>query len=70
MFHLQEKVLRCSNQAGMNVWDESYILDENSQKEGHYSVFPQSENLLEILLLKTNSDADSYESIICITFPC
>lgn len=36
----------------MNVWDESYILDEKYQKGGHYSVFPQMENLLEIFLLK------------------
>lgn len=34
------------------MWDESYILDENSKKEGHYSGFLQSENLLEIFLLK------------------
>lgn len=34
------------------MWDESYILDENSKKEGHYSGFFQSENLLEIFLMK------------------
>lgn len=34
------------------MWDESYILNDNSKKEGHYSVFFQSENLLEIFLLK------------------
>lgn len=54
----------------MNVRGVNCILEENYQKGGQYSVFPQSENLLEIFLLKTNSDVDSYESFICLTFPC
>lgn len=52
IFHLQQKLLCWPDQAGMSVWDKSYILDENYQEGVRYSVFPQSENLLEIFLLE------------------
>lgn len=65
----RKKLLCCSYQAGTSVWDQSYVLNENYQKGGQYSVSFWVKIYWKYPSWETNSDVGSYEGFICTVFP-